>query len=53
MTDDNYINLEKKLFDLFLTLSQCLGSVEELLHTPGIFREDLAAQQAHHEVRPS
>ncbi|XP_058511514.1 nesprin-2 isoform X4 [Ochotona princeps] len=50
MTDDNYINLEKKLFDLFLALSQCLGSVEELLHTPGLFREDLAAQQAHHEA---
>lgn len=50
MTEDTYINLNTKLFELFLTLSQCLGSVEEMLQTPGLSREDVCAQQAHYEV---
>jgi nesprin-2 len=51
VTEETYINLDKKLFELFLTLSQCLGSVEELLQTPGLLREDASAQQVHFEVR--
>ncbi|XP_025298589.1 nesprin-2 isoform X2 [Canis lupus dingo] len=50
MTEDTYINLNTKLFELFLTLSQCLGSVEEMLQTPGLSREDVCAQQAHYET---
>lgn len=50
MTEETYINLDKKLFELFLTLSQCLGRVEEMLQTPGLFREDVCAQQVHYEV---
>ncbi|KAM5273601.1 nesprin-2 [Ctenodactylus gundi] len=49
MTEETYVNLDKKLFELFLTLSQCLSSVEELLQTPGLFRESAAAQQVHCE----
>ncbi|XP_073923916.1 nesprin-2 isoform X5 [Castor canadensis] len=49
VTEETYINLDKKLFELFLTLSQCLGSVEELLQTPGLLREDASAQQVHFE----
>uniref|UniRef100_A0A8C5V010 Nesprin-2 n=1 Tax=Microcebus murinus TaxID=30608 RepID=A0A8C5V010_MICMU len=50
MTEETYINLDKKLFELFLTLSQCLGSVEEMLQTPGLFKEDVSAQQVHCET---
>ncbi|XP_069343498.1 nesprin-2 isoform X2 [Eulemur rufifrons] len=50
MTEETYINLDKKLFELFLTLSQCLSSVEEMLQTPGLFREDASAQQVHYEA---
>ncbi|XP_049467402.1 nesprin-2 isoform X6 [Panthera uncia] len=50
MTEETYINLDKKLFELFLTLSQCLASVEEMLQTPGLFREDVCARQAHYET---
>lgn len=50
MTEETFINVDKKLFELFLTLSQCLGSVEEMLQTPGLFREDACAQQVHYEV---
>lgn len=50
VTEETYINLDKKLFELFLTLSQCLGSVEEMLQTPGLFRGDICAQQVHYEV---
>ncbi|XP_008564479.1 PREDICTED: nesprin-2 [Galeopterus variegatus] len=50
MTEEKYINLDKKLFELFLTLSQCLGSVEEMLQTPGLFREDVSAQLVHYET---
>ncbi|XP_045666543.1 nesprin-2 isoform X3 [Ursus americanus] len=50
MTEETYINLDKKLFELFLTLSQCLGSVGEMLRTPGLFREDVCAQQVHCET---
>ncbi|XP_047397719.1 nesprin-2 isoform X2 [Sciurus carolinensis] len=49
MTEESYIDLDKKLFELFLTLSRCLGSVEEMLQTPGLFREDVSAQQVHYE----
>ncbi|KAL1790760.1 nesprin-2 isoform X2 [Sigmodon hispidus] len=45
MTEETYINLDKRLFDLFLSLSRCLGSVEELLQRPGLLREDASAQQ--------
>ncbi|XP_076978529.1 nesprin-2 isoform X1 [Tamandua tetradactyla] len=44
VTKDTYINLDKKLFDLLLTLSQCLSSVQEMLQTPALFREDVRAQ---------
>ncbi|XP_044915977.1 nesprin-2 isoform X3 [Felis catus] len=50
MTEETYINLDKKLFELFLTLSQCLASVEEMLQTPGLFREDVCARQVHYET---
>ncbi|XP_038193388.1 nesprin-2 isoform X4 [Arvicola amphibius] len=46
MTEETYIDLDKRLFDLFLSLSRCLGSVEELLQRPELLREDAAAQQA-------
>ncbi|XP_050009678.1 nesprin-2 isoform X8 [Alexandromys fortis] len=46
MTEETYINLDKRLFELFLSLSRCLGSVEELLQRPELLREDTAAQQA-------
>lgn len=50
VTEETYIHLDKQLFELFLTLSQCLGSVEELLQTPGLCREDVGAQQVFYEV---
>ncbi|XP_023373370.1 nesprin-2 isoform X2 [Otolemur garnettii] len=50
VTEETYINLDKKLFELFLTLSQCLGSVGEMLQTPGLFREDVSGQQVHYET---
>uniref|UniRef100_A0A8C2V4P7 Uncharacterized protein n=2 Tax=Chinchilla lanigera TaxID=34839 RepID=A0A8C2V4P7_CHILA len=34
VTEEQYVSLDKKLFDFCLTLSQSLGSVEELLQTP-------------------
>ncbi|XP_021103430.1 nesprin-2 isoform X2 [Heterocephalus glaber] len=46
VTEEPYVSLERKMFDLFLMLSQCLGSVEELLQTPGLLREDVPTQQA-------
>ncbi|XP_007638273.2 nesprin-2 isoform X3 [Cricetulus griseus] len=46
MTEETYTNLDKRLFELFLSLSRCLGSVEELLQRPGLLREDASAQQA-------
>lgn len=50
MTEETYRHWDKQLFELFLTLSQCLGSVEELLQTPGLCREDVGAQQVFFEV---
>ncbi|KAG8511744.1 Nesprin-2, partial [Galemys pyrenaicus] len=50
MTEETYISLDKKIFELFLTLSQCLGSVQEVLQTPGLFREDSCTQQVHYET---
>uniref|UniRef100_A0A2K5EX71 Spectrin repeat containing nuclear envelope protein 2 n=1 Tax=Aotus nancymaae TaxID=37293 RepID=A0A2K5EX71_AOTNA len=50
MTEETYVNLEKKLFELFLTLSQCLSSVEEMLQMAGLYREDGSAQQVHYET---
>ncbi|KAM4854061.1 nesprin-2-like isoform 1-T1 [Thomomys bottae] len=50
VSEDTYINLDKKLFELFLALRRCLGSVEELLLTPGLFREDASGQQVHCEA---
>ncbi|GAB1297538.1 Nesprin-2 [Apodemus speciosus] len=44
MTEETYISLDKRLFELFLSLSRCLGSVEELLQRPGLSREDMSAQ---------
>ncbi|KAM5175710.1 nesprin-2 isoform 1-T2 [Callospermophilus lateralis] len=49
MTEETYNDLDKKLFELFLSLNRCLGSVEEMLQTPGLFREDVSAQQEHYE----
>uniref|UniRef100_A0A287DAN9 Uncharacterized protein n=1 Tax=Ictidomys tridecemlineatus TaxID=43179 RepID=A0A287DAN9_ICTTR len=34
MTEETYNDLDKKLFELFLSLNRCLGSVEEMLQTP-------------------
>lgn len=50
MTKEAYINLDRRLFELFLSLSRCLGSVEELLQRPGLLREDASAQQVLFEV---
>lgn len=50
MSEETYKNLDKKLFELFQTLVQCLGSVEEMLQTPGLFRGDVGTQQVHYEV---
>lgn len=50
MTEEAYIHLDKKLFELFLTLSQCLSSVEEMLEMPRLYREDGSGQQVHCEV---
>ncbi|XP_029396520.1 nesprin-2 isoform X4 [Mus pahari] len=49
MTEEAYISLDKRLFELFLSLSRCLGSVEELLQRPGLLREDASAQQVFFE----
>ncbi|OWK09294.1 SYNE2, partial [Cervus elaphus hippelaphus] len=51
MSEETYTNLDKKLFELFQALIQCLGSVEEMLQTPGLFRGDVGTQQVHYEVR--
>ncbi|XP_076778100.1 nesprin-2 isoform X4 [Arvicanthis niloticus] len=45
MTEGMSISLDKRLFELLLSLSRCLGSVEELLQRPGLLREDASAQQ--------
>ncbi|XP_070325555.1 nesprin-2 isoform X5 [Odocoileus virginianus] len=50
MSEETYTNLDKKLFELFQTLIQCLGSVEEMLQTPGLFRGDVGTQQLHYET---
>lgn len=50
MTEETYIGLDKRLFELFLSLSRCLGSVEELLQRPGLLREDASAQQVFFQV---
>lgn len=50
MTQETYINLDKRLFELFLSLIRCLGSVEELLQRPGLLREDVSAQQVFFQV---
>ncbi|KAI4540669.1 hypothetical protein MG293_009710 [Ovis ammon polii] len=50
MSEETYTNLDKKLFELFQTLVQCLGSVEEMLQTPGLFRGDVGTQQVHYET---
>lgn len=50
MTEETYISLDKRLFELFLSLSRCLGSVEGLLQRPGLLREDACAQQVFFQV---
>ncbi|XP_022426107.2 nesprin-2 isoform X3 [Delphinapterus leucas] len=50
VSEEAYANLDKKLLELFLTLSQCLGSVEEMLQTPWLLRGDVGAQQVHYET---
>ncbi|XP_006864630.1 PREDICTED: nesprin-2 [Chrysochloris asiatica] len=50
MTEETYINLDKKLFELLLGLSQCLSSVGEMLQTPTLFRGDTYAQKVHYEA---
>ncbi|KAF4017561.1 hypothetical protein G4228_009109, partial [Cervus hanglu yarkandensis] len=50
MSEETYTNLDKKLFELFQALIQCLGSVEEMLQTPGLFRGDVGTQQVHYET---
>uniref|UniRef100_A0A2K6TJ47 Spectrin repeat containing nuclear envelope protein 2 n=1 Tax=Saimiri boliviensis boliviensis TaxID=39432 RepID=A0A2K6TJ47_SAIBB len=49
-TEEMYVNLDKKLFELFLTLSQCLSSVEEMLQMTGLYREDGSDRQVHYET---
>ncbi|XP_035866765.1 nesprin-2 isoform X3 [Phyllostomus discolor] len=49
-TEEACIHLDKKLFELFLTLSRCLGSVEEVLQTPGLSRGDVCAQHVYYET---
>ncbi|XP_054988523.1 nesprin-2 isoform X1 [Sorex araneus] len=48
--EETYMNLDNKLFELFLALRQCLGSIEELQQTPRLVREDMCAQQARWET---
>ncbi|XP_006891859.1 PREDICTED: nesprin-2 [Elephantulus edwardii] len=50
VTEETHINLDKKLFELLLALSQCLRSVEEMLQTPELFRGDVYSQQVHYEA---
>nr|XP_045011461.1 nesprin-2 isoform X3 [Jaculus jaculus] len=49
MTEETYSSLDKRLFELLLGLSRCLGSVGELLRNPRLLREDAPAQQVHCE----
>ncbi|XP_053529343.1 nesprin-2 isoform X1 [Artibeus jamaicensis] len=49
-TEETYVHLDKKLFELFLTLSQCLDRVEEMLQTPGLSRGDVCVQQPYYEA---
>uniref|UniRef100_A0A2K6JTW1 Spectrin repeat containing nuclear envelope protein 2 n=1 Tax=Rhinopithecus bieti TaxID=61621 RepID=A0A2K6JTW1_RHIBE len=50
MTEEAYIHLDKKLFELFLTLSQCLSSVEEMLEMPRLYTEYGSGRQVHCET---
>ncbi|XP_004370998.1 nesprin-2 [Trichechus manatus latirostris] len=50
MTEETYINLDKKFFELLLAVSQCLSSMEEMLQTPALCRGDAYAQQVHCEA---
>ncbi|XP_049755484.1 nesprin-2 isoform X1 [Elephas maximus indicus] len=50
VTEVTYINLDKKLFELLLALSQCLSNVEEMLQTPALCRGDVHTQQVHYEA---
>ncbi|XP_074146434.1 nesprin-2 isoform X1 [Sminthopsis crassicaudata] len=50
LTDESSANLGKKIFDLLLSISQCLSIVEEILQTSGLSREDATVQQAHYET---
>ncbi|XP_075387998.1 nesprin-2 isoform X2 [Tenrec ecaudatus] len=50
LTEETYVNMDKKLFDLLWALSQCLRSVEEMLQTPALVRGDMYAQQVHYEA---
>ncbi|XP_042637078.1 nesprin-2 [Orycteropus afer afer] len=49
-TEETYISLDEKLFELFLALSQCLGSVEMVVQSPALLRGDVQAQQVHCEA---
>ncbi|KAM9201680.1 nesprin-2 isoform 3-T3 [Dugong dugon] len=50
MTEETYINLDKKFFELLLAVSQCLSSMEKMLQTPALCRGDAYAQQVHCEA---
>ncbi|XP_017658049.1 nesprin-2 isoform X3 [Nannospalax galili] len=49
MTEETCNNLDTKLFELFLSLSQCLSSMELLLQRPRLLREDASGQQVFFE----
>ncbi|XP_068947829.1 nesprin-2 [Petaurus breviceps papuanus] len=50
LMDESSLNLDKKIFDLLLSISQCLSIVEEMVQTSGLSREDAAVKQAHCET---
>uniref|UniRef100_F7ACW8 Nesprin-2 n=1 Tax=Monodelphis domestica TaxID=13616 RepID=F7ACW8_MONDO len=49
-TSEPSLNLDKKIFDLLLSISQCLSNMEGMLQTSGLSREDAAIQQVHYEM---
>ncbi|KAM6202620.1 nesprin-2 [Rhynchocyon petersi] len=50
ITEETYINFDKKLFDQLLALSQWLRSLKEMLQTPELFQGDVYTQQALYEA---
>ncbi|XP_074092082.1 nesprin-2 isoform X2 [Macrotis lagotis] len=50
LTSESSLSLDRKIFDLLLSISQCLSIVEEMLQISGLSREDTAVQHAHYEM---